>query len=147
MMTIREANQEDLQVLLRLYSQFGKMALAEQDPRATVLWSEILADKNHHVILGESAGELVSSCLLVIVPNLTHGGRPYGLIENVITDACHRNKGYATAVLQYAKAVAQGENCYKLMLMTGSKLPATLQFYERAGYNSTDKTAFIQWLE
>ena len=38
-------------------------------------------------------------------------------------------------------------NCYKMMLLTGSKEERTLRFYENAGYNSSDKTAFIQWLE
>lgn len=28
----------------------------------------------------------------------------------------------------------------------GSKQESTLHFYEQAGYNSKDKTAFIQWL-
>lgn len=32
------------------------------------------------------------------------------------------------------------------MLLTGSKEPGTLEFYRNAGYNSEDKTAFIQWL-
>lgn len=35
---------------------------------------------------------------------------------------------------------------YKMMLLTGSHDPKTLDFYRHAGYNSTDKTAFIQWL-
>ena len=30
---------------------------------------------------------------------------------------------------------------------TGSKNESTLKFYESAGYNSSDKTAFIQWLD
>lgn len=30
--------------------------------------------------------------------------------------------------------------------MIGSKSPETLHFYEKAGYNSNDKTAFIQWI-
>jgi GNAT superfamily N-acetyltransferase len=84
--------------------------------------------------------------VLVTVPNLTHGGRPYGVIENVITDEKHRKKGYATAVLNYARDLAVREGCYKMMLMTGSKLESTLNFYEWAGYNRTDKTAFVQWL-
>jgi len=33
------------------------------------------------------------------------------------------------------------------MLLTGSKDDKTLSFYNNAGYNSADKTAFIQWLE
>jgi hypothetical protein len=31
------------------------------------------------------------------------------------------------------------------MLLTGSKEQSTLDFYEHAGYNRNDKTAFIQW--
>ncbi len=34
-----------------------------------------------------------------------------------------------------------------MMLLTGSKEDATLKFYRNAGYNSSDKTAFVQWLE
>ncbi len=42
--------------------------------------------------------------------------------------------------------IAIKENCYKLMLLTGSKQESTLNFYRKAGYNSEDKTAFIQWI-
>jgi len=34
-----------------------------------------------------------------------------------------------------------------MMLLTGSKEEATLNFYRNAGYSSTDKTALIQWIE
>ena len=33
-----------------------------------------------------------------------------------------------------------------MMLLTGSKKKSTLDFYRKAGYNSEDKTAFIQWV-
>ena len=42
--------------------------------------------------------------------------------------------------------LAREQGCYKLMLMTGSKRQSTLRFYERAGYRSDVKTAFLQWL-
>ena len=45
------------------------------------------------------------------------------------------------------KKAIENTNCYKMMLLTGSKKKETLNFYDNAGYNSTDKTAFIQWLE
>ena len=61
-------------------------------------------------------------------------------------DKDYRGKGYATSCLNYARELAQKENCYKIMLLTGSKEESTLNFYRRAGYNSNDKTAFIQWL-
>ena len=63
-----------------------------------------------------------------------------------MTDEAYRGRGLATACLDYAKELAIKKNCYKLMLLTGSKKESTLRFYERAGYNRNDKTAFIQWI-
>ena len=65
---------------------------------------------------------------------------------NVVTHADYRKKGYASECLNYAKKIAEGENCYKMLLATGSKDSEILRFYEKAGYNSSDKTAFVQWL-
>ena len=106
-----------------------------------------MQDPNHHLIVNEVDGRIVSSCVCVIIPNLTRGVRPYAFIENVVTHADYRGRGYATDCLDYAREIAMRANCYKMMLLTGSKKESTLAFYARAGYNSTDKTAFIQWLE
>ena len=105
-----------------------------------------MGDENHHLIVWEEDGKIVSSCVCVIIPNLSRGVRPYAFVENVVTHADYRGKGYATACLNYARELARNANCYKMMLLTGSKSPSTLAFYEGAGYNSSDKTAFIQWL-
>ena len=106
-----------------------------------------MQDKNHHIIVKEVDGKIVSSCVCVIIPNLTRKIRPYAFIENVVTHSDYRGKGYASECLNYAKNIAQHANCYKMMLLTGSKQEATLNFYSNAGYNSTDKIAFIQWIE
>jgi hypothetical protein len=55
--------------------------------------------------------------------------------------------GHATACLDFARDIAVKADCYKIMLLTGSREASTLRFYERAGYNGTEKTAFIQRLE
>lgn len=54
---------------------------------------------------------------------------------------------YSTVCLNYAKQMAQERSCYKMMLLTGSKEESTLKFYRNVGYNSSDKTAFIQWID
>lgn len=143
---IREITDSDFDGLMRLYMQLHDNPMPEQTEEIMELWYRILNDKNHHIIVAEVGGEIVSSCVCVIIPNLTHGQRPYAFVENVITDEKHRKQGLATACLNYAKEIAESENCYKIMLLTGSKLESTLNFYERAGYNRNDKTAFIQWL-
>ena len=105
-----------------------------------------MSDSSHHVIVAEEDGKIVSSCICVIIPNLTRGQRPYALIENVITDKDYRKRGLATACLSFAKDIAVRDNCTRLMLMTGSKEQSTLDFYERTGYDPNDKKAFVQWL-
>lgn len=145
-MNIRLAEKNELRKLLELYTQLHDNDIPAIGKELAELWENILADKNHHVIVGVLDGEIVSSCVIVVVPNLTHSQRPYALVENVVTDEAHRGKGYATSVLDFAKDIAKNKNYYKIMLLTGSKKESTMRFYERAGYNRNDKTAFIQWL-
>jgi GNAT superfamily N-acetyltransferase len=146
-MTVREVNRNDLGELLALYTHLHGNPIPPESEDLSTLWEQILADRNHHIVVAQEDDKIVSSCVVVIIPNLTHHQRPYALVENVVTDEAYRNKGLATACLNYAKALAEAENCYKIMLMTGSKEESTLRFYERAGYNCNDKTAFIQWLK
>ena len=143
---VREAKREDLDGILELYLYLHETSTPELTEHLTAVWDQILSDENHHLIVNEVDGEILSSCVCVIIPNLTRNVRPYAFVENVVTHADYRGKGYATQCLDYAKAVAERQNCYKMMLLTGSKEQKTLDFYTRAGYNCTDKTAFIQWL-
>ena len=143
---VREAKREDLDSLLKLYLFLHEERIPDHDRHLTETWEQILGDRNHHLIVNEVGGQIVSSCVCVIIPNLTRNVRPYAFIENVVTHADHRGKGYAGECLEYARQIAEKENCYKMMLLTGSKKAGTLHFYEKAGYNSSDKTAFIHWI-
>ena len=143
---IREITENDFDGLMELYTQLHDNPFPEKTLEVMSVWNEILNDNNHHIIVIEEDGKIVSSCVCVIIPNLTNSQRPYALVENVITDERYRNRGLATKCLNYAKEIALKERCYKLMLLTSSKKESTLNFYERAGYNKNDKTAFIQWI-
>ena len=143
---IREAAAADLDALLALYLHLHETRLPDGD-RAQAAWRDILADPNHHVLVYDLEGEIVSSCVCVVIPNLTRNARPYAVIENVVTREGHRGKGYATACLDRARAIAAEAGCYKLMLLTSAKDAATLDFYRRAGFDDGEKTAFILRLD
>lgn len=143
---IREARKEDLQEILELYLFLHETDIPQESEHLMQTWDKIITDQDHHLIVCEVDGKLVASCVCVIIPNLTRNVRPYAFVENVVTHEAYRGKGYATACLDYAKQIAERQNCYKMMLLTGSKEAKTLDFYKNAGYNSSDKTAFIQWL-
>ncbi len=145
-MTVREIRANELYALLELYLHLHESKIPDNTEYLERTWQTITEDKNHHIFVAEENGQLVSSCVCVIIPNLTRGVRPYAFVENVVTHKDYRNRGFATAVLEKAKQTAIDCNCYKMMLLTGSKKKSTLDFYRKAGYNSEDKTAFIQWV-
>jgi GNAT superfamily N-acetyltransferase len=141
---IRTIRENELSSLLRLYRH-----LHPTDPELTVtadveqLWHGIVANPLLHYLVAEVDGEIVSTCTLAIVPNLTHGARPYGLVENVVTHPDVRRRGIGTRILQASLAFAWEQGCYKVMLLTGRKDDGTLRFYRQAGFEAGVKTGFV----
>ena len=113
---VREINENELHELLELYTHLHEKDIPELTEHLKTTWMTIIQDKNHHIIVNEVDGKIVSSCVCVIIPNLTRNIRPYAFIENVVTHPDYRGE-------------------------------TTLNFYRNAGYNSADKTAFVQWIE
>lgn len=144
---VREAENKDLQQILELYLCLHEKSVPERSENLQHTWQQILEDENHHLIVNERDRRIVSSCVCVIIPNLTRNVRPYAFVENVVTHTDFRGRGLASECLEHASRIAEQCNCYKMMLLTGSRNSETLDFYRKAGYNSTDKTAFIRWLD
>lgn len=140
-LTIRPAGPADLPALLELYRHLNgdrPLTVAEADGT----WAAMLAHPGLTVLVGAvPSGDLAASCTLVVIPNLTRGGAPYALVENVVTHRDHRQRGYGRAVLHAAVADAWDAGCYKVMLMTGSRNPATHAFYRNAGFEQS-KTGY-----
>lgn len=116
------------------------------DDELNHLWKEIYNDPNLFYIVIDNGEKLISTCTLAIIKNLTRNARPYGLIENVVTHPEYRNQGNGTRVLQKAVEICRENNCYKVMLLTGSKEEITLNFYEKAGFDRGAKTGFYRRL-
>ena len=137
---VREARETDLQDILELYLHLHETQVPEDRDALKTIWAQIQSDPNHHLIVYEEGGRIVSSCVCVVIPNLSRNLRPYALVENVVTHKDYRGRGYATACLNYAREIAEKNGCFKSMLLTGTKDSRILSFYEKAGYNSADKT-------
>ncbi len=133
----------EISALLDLYRH-----LNPEDPFLTTgevsdLWDAIFNDPHLHILVTEADGQIVSSCTLAVIRNLTRGARPYGLIENVVTHAEHRQRGYGGMVMEKAIDVARNAGCYKILLLTSSTKAETLRFYENAGFRRETKTGFV----
>ncbi len=146
MADVRLIRYDEMDKLLALYAQLhAEDPAVEQDVRLNRVWNEIFSDPNLLYLVLEEDGQIVSSCTLAIVKNLTRGLRPYGVIENVITHRDYRKRGYGTQVLRKAIEMAKEKDCYKVMLLTSHKDEETLRFYENAGFVRGIKTGFIAY--
>ncbi len=137
---IRAAGRADIPAVLELYRYLNSDAPADPDV-ALANWEALKRYRGSEILLAHAGGVPVSTCTLVVIPNLTRHGAPYALIENVVTHIDHRGRGYGRAVLHAAAETAWRCGCYKVMLMTGSTDPGTLIFYANAGF-AQSKTGF-----
>ena len=113
---ITKATPTVLSALMALYEQLsGDNAPIEPDAAAQSL-SAFHGIAGSGLFVGHIADKLICTCALAVIPNLTRSGRPYGLIENVVTHCDYRGLGYGKQILSHAINHAWGQGCYKVML-------------------------------
>ena len=141
---IRTILQEESPDLLNLFKHLHVTddPLPNQDA-VEIVWNDAIASRHCRYFWGFQFDQLISSCTITVIPNLTRGWRPYSIIENVVTHAEFRNLGWGKKVLKAALDFGWPHNCYKAMLRTGSRDIATLRFYEQMGFNSNEKLGLI----
>ncbi len=140
---VRNATPEDLPLLLALYLQLNPDDPPVDAVLAQAVLHGILASSHFELFVAELAGEVVGTCYLNIVPNLSRGLSPYAVLENVVVEQRARGRGIGQAVVRHALDRAWQRGCYKVMLMTGSRKESTHGFYRSCGFLSGDKFAFV----
>ncbi len=140
-MDVRRIDYPDLAQLLALYRHLNPQDIDTDLEVAKSRLERLRTFPGSDIFVGYVGKELVATCTLVVIPNLTRGGAPYALIENVVTDANHRNQGYGKTLLHTAIEAAWREHCYKVMLLTGSQQRSVHNFYLSAGFEQ-NKTGF-----
>jgi GNAT superfamily N-acetyltransferase len=137
---IREARRDDLARLLELYrslegpySGVGELEGEEAERR----FEEILADPDQTTLVAEEGGEVVGTAVLALLPNLAHGGAPYAVVENVVTDEARRGRGIGAALMREAMRRAESAGAYKLALCSNLQREEAHRFYRKLGMRET----------
>lgn len=149
-MIIREAAAKDAEALKVLYFEH-LTKYPPQEEQNMAVWKKLLAeyenDNYNYILIAEENGEVVSSVQMSIIRSMTHNVRPFAVIENVVTHADHRKKGYASALLRKATDIAKAFRCYKISLETGSNKESTLNFYRQNGFAIDEKHSCLKRLD
>lgn len=128
MTLIRACTLQDMAGLLALYRELRPHdpALAPDAARAAL--TSLLAQPHLHLLVAEVDGQLAATCQLGVVATLTNGGRPFGMVEHVVTASAFRRRGISRQLLTHALALAWQQDCYKVMLLSGEGREASLGF-------------------
>ncbi len=112
--TVQPLDAGDATAALKLYN-----TLTFGPPSSDKMAFEAVIEHDGTTVLGAFDGPaLVAMLTLHILPNVTWGGRPYALVENVVTAQSHRRRGIGR------QRGAQG-------------------FYEAVGFSAEDKAAMV----
>lgn len=142
-MEFRELNKDDLPSLLELYVQLNDENDGFDLQMARKIWeTEIEGNRNIHYFGAVENGRVLSTCYCVIIPNLTRGCRSICFVENVVTHKDYRKQGLGRKVIEMAVETARRNNCFKVILQSGSGRKEAHKFYEGLGFASDTKKAF-----
>lgn len=142
-MEIREAKEKDFEGACNLYRQLGgKLAVLEGEA-GKLRWNELLSHHGSSVFVASDNGGIACILSIHLLPNMTNMGRPYALIENVVTDSNQRGKGIGRMVMDAATQHAWEKGAYKIMLLTGKirKDGGAVEFYKKLGFTNDEKHA------
>jgi GNAT superfamily N-acetyltransferase len=142
MTLFREAGPDDFEDILRLYRQLQPEDPVLHDGSDAAAFAQILGRPGLHLFVLEVDG-VVATTYLNIIPNLTRSASPYAVIENVVVEETLRGTGLGKQIMAGTLRAAWDAGCYKAMLLTGSRKPATHAFYRACGFSPDAKTAYL----
>jgi N-acetylglutamate synthase-like GNAT family acetyltransferase len=139
----REAEPGDFKDIARLYGQLQPEDPLVQDGSDAAAFEQILNSPWLHPFVLERDGAVVATTYLNVIPNLTRSASPCAVIQNVVVDESLRDTGLGKQILAGTLRAAWDAGCYKAMLMTSSRRPATHAFYRSCGFSADAKTAYV----
>ncbi|MFF0717718.1 GNAT family N-acetyltransferase [Verrucosispora sp. NA02020] len=134
---VRTATEDDLAALLGLYAELHPDDPVLPPERAARIWREIAGQPGRTVLVAVRDGAVVGTVDGVVVANLTRGGRPFMLVENVIVTHAARRLGVAGRLFDTVVDLARTAGCYKVQLLSRVDRLHAHRFYESCGLRPT----------
>ncbi|HEY33338.1 MAG TPA: GNAT family N-acetyltransferase [Dehalococcoidia bacterium] len=143
MAIIRAATEKDIPRILELYKELVTSTTPAERGRTPSLdyyrhiYEQVHAMPGHELIVAEENGEVIGTMVLLIVPNLSHSGLPWAVVENVVTDQRFQRQGIGRLMMEYAIKRAREAGCYKLQLSSSKTREGAHHFYENLGFEAS----------
>ena len=140
---IREAREQDLPRLRELLYQLSQLGHDPEGETRTHIAEEraallsLQSDPRCTCFVLEVDVRVAATLTIYVLPNLSYGGRPFYLVDNLVVDEALRSGGYGRLLMERAEIVARAAGCFKLSLTSNRQREDAHRFHERIGYTAT----------
>ena len=137
--SVRPAVLGDSKALIELYAQLAEDRGAARPTRgddAVSLLASILCQENRCLLVAMMGSTVAGTADMLIVDNLTYGGRPWVIVENVVVDQKHRRHGVGRALFGEVFRRAREAHCCKVQLLSLKHRKDAHEFYRSLGFKS-----------
>lgn len=144
-MIIRKLVTADIPALARLYKQFR-----DEDSCIEAMYDQFnhIGESDAYDILSAvENGQLIGSVMGVVCRELYRNCQPFMVMENMIVDSAHRNKGVGKALIAAIEKIAVAKNCTQIILVTDAGRFDACKLYESAGYSPLTHKGFKKKLQ
>ncbi len=116
--SVRKSCHDDLLAVVRLYERSSELEDGRLSERQRATWDRMMATDALTVYVAEKDGEVVGTCCLLVMPNLTYDCHPTAFVEAVVVAGAHRRRGVARMMLVHLLHDARGMSCRKVQLLS-----------------------------
>lgn len=145
LVSVRPAEPSDGPAVMRLLAQLHPAFPPDPGITDHVL-AAALSDPHRTLLVATVDAEVVGTGDLIVVPNMTHGGRPWAVVENVVVDEAWRQRGIGGALFEEIGALTRAAGCYMVQLLSLDHRLEAHAFYAAIGYAGVAR-GFRRYLE
>jgi len=146
--TVRTAEPRDLAEVLDLYEQLaeGRPAAAPTREAAAHVYEMMRTQPGRTLLVAVVDDAVRGAADVLVVPNLTHDGKPWMIVENVVVETGFRRQGIGRTLMEEVLHRARAAGCYKIQLLSAKGRKESHAFYEDHGFEPLAE-GFRRYLE
>lgn len=131
-MRIEHLTEDDLFSLAEIFHQIWGETSSLEKMKST--YSYLKANPAYVLLVAKQDNQLVGFAMGVICAELYGECKPFMVVEDVIVDKLHRQKGAGTALMRELEKSAKDFDCCQIIFVTESNRTEALSFYSALGY-------------
>jgi predicted N-acetyltransferase YhbS len=139
---LRNASPADAQAFSVLFEQFGYPGSAGSFEARL---SRLASDRRVRILVAEDGDAVIGIGMLQAV-EILEGDDPLGVLLTLIVEEGSRRRGVGTAIVEALEHFAQQQDCFGVVVQSGSRRIAGHALYSKLGYDQTGER-FIKVFE